>query len=194
MQSYPNPTKNLRKIDGKIRFSSKSKQEKSNLVFTTPQKWINIQNYYNKIGSYKNGKFIPQKIEHCITQNNAVNIYQTYFDSLEPAPLVDRSSSRTMFVYKDVESITVSDWEASDDFVVSNLIPISFLETCQSHVMVTRRRFKIGNLLLQSQLSKEHIRFFDLFVHLGNWEPQSAMVHNETEIVFNLRGIQSKGH
>lgn len=54
---------------------------------------------------YKNK--IPQKIEHCINQNNAVNIYQTYFEDLEPAPLVDRSSSRTMFVYKDVQIQTV---------------------------------------------------------------------------------------
>jgi hypothetical protein len=49
-----------------------------------------------------------QKIESCILQNNSVNIFEEYFDGLEPAPIVDRSSARTMYVYKDVESPTVS--------------------------------------------------------------------------------------
>lgn len=48
-----------------------------------------------------------QRVEFCILQNNAVNIYEEYFDGLEPAPIVDRSHSRTMFVYKDVETPTV---------------------------------------------------------------------------------------
>jgi hypothetical protein len=37
-----------------------------------------------------------------------VNIFEEYFEGLEPAPIVDRSSARTMYVYKDVESPTVS--------------------------------------------------------------------------------------
>lgn len=40
-------------------------------------------------------------MEHCILQNNSVNIYQHYFHDLEPAPLVERSSARTVNVYQD---------------------------------------------------------------------------------------------
>ena len=42
-------------------------------------------------------------MENCILQNNAVDIYDSYFEKLDPAPIVDRSHSRTMFVYKDAE-------------------------------------------------------------------------------------------
>ena len=49
-----------------------------------------------------------QKVEFCILQNNSVNIYEEYFADLEPAPIVDRCHSRTMFVYKDVEEPSVS--------------------------------------------------------------------------------------
>lgn len=49
-----------------------------------------------------------QKIEACILQNNAVNIFEEYFEGLEPAPIVEQSSARTMYVYKDVETPTVS--------------------------------------------------------------------------------------
>ncbi|KAG5671329.1 hypothetical protein PVAND_001532 [Polypedilum vanderplanki] len=44
-----------------------------------------------------------EKVEFCILQNNAVNIYEEYFADLDPAPIVDRCHSRTMYVYKDVE-------------------------------------------------------------------------------------------
>lgn len=40
-------------------------------------------------------------MEHCILQNNAVNIYETFFEDLEPAPLLDPCSSRTLNVYRD---------------------------------------------------------------------------------------------
>lgn len=40
-------------------------------------------------------------MEHCIFQNNAVNIYETFFEELEPAPLLDPCSSRTLNVYRD---------------------------------------------------------------------------------------------
>ena len=49
-----------------------------------------------------------KKVECCINQNNAVNIYENYFEDSEPAPLVDRSSSRTVYVYRDVDTPTVS--------------------------------------------------------------------------------------
>lgn len=49
-----------------------------------------------------------QKIEACILQNNAVNIFEEYFEGLEPAPIVEKSSARTMYVYKDPMTPTVS--------------------------------------------------------------------------------------
>lgn len=49
-----------------------------------------------------------QKVESAILQNNAVNIYEEYFCDLDPAPIVDRCHSRTMFVYKDIEEPAVS--------------------------------------------------------------------------------------
>ena len=51
---------------------------------------------------------ICQKVESAILQNNAVNIYEEYFCDLDPAPIVDRCHSRTMFVYKDIEEHAVS--------------------------------------------------------------------------------------
>lgn len=40
-------------------------------------------------------------MEHYIFQNNAVNIYENYFEDLPPAPLVEQSTSRTVNVYRD---------------------------------------------------------------------------------------------
>lgn len=40
-------------------------------------------------------------MENCILQNNAINIYQQYFSDVEPTPLVERSSARTVNVYQD---------------------------------------------------------------------------------------------
>lgn len=42
-----------------------------------------------------------KNMENCILQNNAVNIYQQYFSDVEPTPLVERSSARTVNVYQD---------------------------------------------------------------------------------------------
>ncbi|XP_008543431.1 dynein axonemal intermediate chain 2 [Microplitis demolitor] len=41
-------------------------------------------------------------MEHCILQNNACNIYQQYFNDTEAVPLVQRTYSRTVNVYRDV--------------------------------------------------------------------------------------------
>ncbi|XP_043284269.1 dynein intermediate chain 3, ciliary isoform X2 [Venturia canescens] len=41
-------------------------------------------------------------MEHCILQNNACNIYEQYFQDTEPAPLVQRTYSRTVNVYRDL--------------------------------------------------------------------------------------------
>lgn len=40
-------------------------------------------------------------MEFCILQNNAFNIYEMYFDDLEPSCLVDKSSARTVNMYRD---------------------------------------------------------------------------------------------
>lgn len=44
---------------------------------------------------------LSKPMEHCIFQNNAINIYETFFEDLEPAPLLDPCSSRTLNVYRD---------------------------------------------------------------------------------------------
>ncbi|XP_015587491.1 dynein intermediate chain 3, ciliary isoform X2 [Cephus cinctus] len=41
-------------------------------------------------------------MEHYILQNNACNIYEQYFHDTEPAPLVQRTFSRTVNVYRDI--------------------------------------------------------------------------------------------
>lgn len=44
-------------------------------------------------------------MENCILQNNAMNIYQQYYSDVEPTPLVERSTARTVNVYSDQCSI-----------------------------------------------------------------------------------------
>lgn len=44
-------------------------------------------------------------MESCILQNNAINIYQQYFVDIDPTPLVERSSARTVNVYQDQSPI-----------------------------------------------------------------------------------------
>lgn len=55
-------------------------------------------------------------MEHYILQNNAINVYQTYFKELDPAPPVERSSCRTINVYRDINPVkrpvTFLSWSA----------------------------------------------------------------------------------
>lgn len=44
---------------------------------------------------------LTKPMEHYIFQNNAINIYEKFFENLEPAPLLDPCSSRTINVYRD---------------------------------------------------------------------------------------------
>lgn len=44
---------------------------------------------------------LTKPMEHLIHQNNAVNIYENYFDDLEGGPLVEKCTSRTVNVYRD---------------------------------------------------------------------------------------------
>lgn len=45
-------------------------------------------------------------MENCILQNNAINIYQQYFSDIEPSPLVEKNSARTVNVYQDQCAVT----------------------------------------------------------------------------------------
>ncbi|KAE8736682.1 hypothetical protein FOCC_FOCC017863 [Frankliniella occidentalis] len=44
---------------------------------------------------------LSNSMEFCILQNNAFNIYEMYFDDLESGCLVDKSSARTVNMYRD---------------------------------------------------------------------------------------------
>lgn len=41
-------------------------------------------------------------MEHCILQNNSVNIYEAYFENIEDTSLAEHSSARTVNVYRDI--------------------------------------------------------------------------------------------
>lgn len=57
-------------------------------------------------------------MEHYILQNNAINVYQKYFLDLDPAPPIEKSSCRTINVYRDQHStkrpITFLSWSADN--------------------------------------------------------------------------------
>lgn len=48
---------------------------------------------------------LSHAMEHRILQNNAVNIYESYFSDVEAMPLVERSTSRTTNVYRDPAAV-----------------------------------------------------------------------------------------
>ncbi|XP_014093385.2 dynein intermediate chain 3, ciliary isoform X1 [Bactrocera oleae] len=50
---------------------------------------------------------LTNPMEHYIHQNNAVNIYENYFEDLDPAPLPEPCRSRTVNVYRDPNPIKV---------------------------------------------------------------------------------------
>ncbi|XP_055377492.1 dynein axonemal intermediate chain 2 [Condylostylus longicornis] len=50
---------------------------------------------------------LTKPMEHYIFQNNAVNIYENYFEDMEPAPLLEPCQSRTVNVYRDPNPIKV---------------------------------------------------------------------------------------
>lgn len=50
---------------------------------------------------------LTKPMEHYIYQNNAVNIYENYFEDMEPAPLPEPCKSRTVNVYRDPNPIKV---------------------------------------------------------------------------------------
>lgn len=44
-------------------------------------------------------------MEHCILQNNAINIYEEYFEGVESATVMERCSARTLNVYRDPNKV-----------------------------------------------------------------------------------------
>lgn len=44
-------------------------------------------------------------MEHCVLQNNAINIYEEYFESVESATLMARCSARTLNVFRDPNKV-----------------------------------------------------------------------------------------
>ncbi|XP_023160983.1 dynein intermediate chain 3, ciliary isoform X1 [Drosophila hydei] len=50
---------------------------------------------------------LTKPMEHYIFQNNAVNIYENYFENMEPAPLPEPCKSRTVNVYRDPNPVKV---------------------------------------------------------------------------------------
>ncbi|XP_052860937.1 dynein intermediate chain 3, ciliary [Anopheles cruzii] len=70
--------------------------------FLDPEQTVRYRRKVEKDENYISQLMASTKpMEHCIFQNNAVNIYEKYFDDLEPAPLIQRSTSRTLNVYRD---------------------------------------------------------------------------------------------
>uniref|UniRef100_A0A8D8Z7X5 Dynein intermediate chain 3, ciliary n=1 Tax=Cacopsylla melanoneura TaxID=428564 RepID=A0A8D8Z7X5_9HEMI len=48
---------------------------------------------------------LSHPMEHCIHQNNAINIYEQYFDNVEPSIIVEDLSSRTLNVFRDQQKV-----------------------------------------------------------------------------------------
>lgn len=44
-------------------------------------------------------------MEHCIHQNNAINIYEHYFADVDPSIIVEDLSSRTLNVFRDQQKV-----------------------------------------------------------------------------------------
>uniref|UniRef100_A0A1A9VG63 Uncharacterized protein n=1 Tax=Glossina austeni TaxID=7395 RepID=A0A1A9VG63_GLOAU len=59
------------------------------------------ENYINEVMN------LTKPMEQYILQNNAVNIYENYFENSEPAPLPEPCHSRTINVYRDPNPIKV---------------------------------------------------------------------------------------
>lgn len=65
-----------------------------------------------------------KSMENCVLQNNAINIYQQYFSDVEPTPLVEKSSARTVNVFQDQVSptrpITHMSWSPDGQTKIAN--------------------------------------------------------------------------
>ncbi|KDR14924.1 dynein intermediate chain 3, ciliary isoform X2 [Zootermopsis nevadensis] len=48
---------------------------------------------------------LTHAMEHCILQNNAINIYEEYFEGVESATIMERCSARTLNVYRDPNKV-----------------------------------------------------------------------------------------
>ncbi|KAL3276240.1 hypothetical protein HHI36_020956 [Cryptolaemus montrouzieri] len=65
-----------------------------------------------------------KNMENCVLQNNAINIYQQYFSDVEPTPLVEKSSARTVNVFQDqvtpTRPITHISWSPDGQTKIAN--------------------------------------------------------------------------
>ncbi|KAK9877826.1 hypothetical protein WA026_020059 [Henosepilachna vigintioctopunctata] len=65
-----------------------------------------------------------KNMESCVLQNNAINIYQQYFSDVEPTPLVEKSSARTVNVFQDqvtpTRPITHISWSPDGQTKIAN--------------------------------------------------------------------------
>lgn len=56
--------------------------------------------------------------EHAIFQNNAINLYETYFDDLETVDLRDDYSSKTLNIYRDKTKVSVAGGASTLTFMI----------------------------------------------------------------------------
>lgn len=72
------------------------------IVLSDPEQTVRYRRKVEKSEGYIQQLMAQIKpMEHYIHQNNAVNIYENYFENLDAAPLVEKCSSRTLNVYRD---------------------------------------------------------------------------------------------
>jgi dynein intermediate chain 2 len=57
-------------------------------------------------------------MEHAILQNNACNIYENYFEDIEPLNIIEQFTSKTLNVYKDyldeIRSVSYICWQPDE--------------------------------------------------------------------------------
>lgn len=78
-------------------------------------------------------------MEHCVSQNNACNIYEQYFTNVDAMPLIQRTCSRTVNVYRDPlnvkRQITHLSWspDQGNRFAASYCNVDSKKSSCNNH-------------------------------------------------------------
>lgn len=82
------------------------------ILLSDPEQTVRYRRKIEKSESYIQQLMAQIKpMEHYIHQNNAVNIYENYFEDLEVAPLVEKCTSRTVNVYRDPNTNKVKIWK-----------------------------------------------------------------------------------
>ncbi|CAH4028746.1 unnamed protein product [Pieris brassicae] len=81
------------------------------------------------------GRLCSQSMEHNILQNNAVDMYQTYYSELPSIPPVERSSCHTVNVYREPGSrrpVRSLSWQAEGARLASAHADIDFMRNSRS--------------------------------------------------------------